>query len=63
MTSSDFTLQNKAILSTSLASIDLSHLHRRIFGCIPISLNSLTECCVGFVFCSLDVDIYGTKVK
>ena len=48
------TLQNKDIFFLSVFGISLSDLQIIISGCIPKLLNSLTECCVGFVFSSPD---------
>ena len=48
------TLQNNEILFLCSKGIGLSDLQIIISGWIPMLLNSLTECWVGFVFISSD---------
>jgi hypothetical protein len=48
-------------LGFSSSGIWRSARQSRMSGWIPISRNSLTECCVGLVFSSPAVGIYGSK--
>jgi CTP synthase len=57
------TLQNRAIFSLSLLANISSVRQSNISGCIPISLNFCTLCCVGLVLSSPEVLIYGTRVR
>ena len=57
------TLQNKDIFFLWSKGIDFCDLQIIISGWIPILLNSLTECWVGFVFISSEDFKNGTKVK
>ena len=56
-------MQNKDIFLLWSKGIDCCDLQITISGWIPIDLNSLTECCVGFVLISSDDLRKGTKVK
>ena len=57
------TLQNKDIFLLWSNGIDCWDLQITISGWIPILLNSLTECCVGFVLISSEDFKNGTNVK
>ena len=52
ITASSLTFVNSASFLFIALGKGLSALQRRISGCIPIALSSLTECCDGFVFSS-----------
>ena len=54
MMQSGLTSQNSAILCLELSSRGISCLVTMMSGEMPICLSSLTECCVGLVFCSPD---------
>ena len=50
------------ILRLRLSLIGLSLRHTMTSGWMPRLRSSVTECCVGFVFCSPDTR-YGTSVR
>ena len=55
------TWQNRASLSLTALSRGASDRHARKFGAMPRERSTLTECCVGFVFCSPTTPRTGTR--
>ena len=62
MTASTATFEKSAIFSFIARDSGICVRQRRMSGWMPISRISLTECCVGFVFSSPAVAMYGTSV-
>ena len=57
------TEQKSAILSLISLESGRSVRQRRMSGWMPISRSFITECCVGLVFTSCAVEMYGTSVR
>jgi len=57
------TLVNRAIFLRSPSGSDMAARHSRMSGWMPMDRSSLTECCVGLVLISPDVEMYGTSVR
>ncbi len=62
ITASGTTSQRLEILRLTLSPIGDSLRHTIRSGWMPRLRSSVTECCVGFVFCSLDGPMNGTSV-
>ena len=63
MTASIGTSQLSEIFRLSPSEMSLSLRQTMTSGWMPRLRSSVTECCVGFVFCSPDGARYGTSVR